>query len=232
MLDVPAPAGEQSNPYVPKGPTDPLICEGFEGIDTATTRPGVDDKELYWADGFMPLGPKRNLRTMYGIASALYTSTNNIAFFGFGNIGATPYAIVIQNDGSISAVNTNTRAASQIASAGTISSPSQLNAAISQWGSQYIQIVAKQTNGYFIWDGTTFYSPGGSAPGGGKMPTAVGGTYIENYAGRVWITNGATTTFSAPGSVTDFSSQNGGGNFTSTDSFLRSRFIALKQTNG
>jgi hypothetical protein len=232
MLEAPTPAGEQNTAYTPKGPPDPLIFEKFEGINTATTRPGVDDKEAYWLDGFMPLGPERNLRTMYGVSTAIYTATNQIAFFDFGNIGATPYMIVIRNDGSIVAVNTNTKVATTIATAGTISSPSRVNAAVAQWGSQYIQIVAKQTNGYFLWDGTVFYSPGGAAPGGGIMPTAVGGTAIENYAGRVWIENGATITFSAPGSFKDFSSANGGGNFTSTDSFLRSQFTNLKQTNG
>jgi hypothetical protein len=64
------------------------------------------------------------------------------------------------------------------------------------------------------------------------MPTGVQGSAIEVYAGRVWIANGPTITFSAPGSVTDFSSANGGGNFTSSDSFLRVAFIQLKQTNG
>ena len=64
------------------------------------------------------------------------------------------------------------------------------------------------------------------------MPFAIGGTTVEVYAGRVWVGNGAVITFSAPGSFTDFSSANGGGNFTSSDSFLRVRFVSLVQTNG
>ena len=232
MLDAPQPAQTQPTAYAPSS-IEPLICEGFEGINTTTTRAGVDDKEIYWSDNFMPLGPKRNLRTMYGLSTASYTAAvATIAWFDFGNIGSTPYMFVFNSNGSIVAINTSTLVATTIAPAGTISSPSRQTMGLAQWGSLYIQFVAKQTNGYFIWDGTTFHKPGGSAPGGGTMPTAIGGTAIENYAGRVWIANGATITFSAPGSVKDFSSANGGGNFTSTDSFLRAQFTNLKQTNG
>lgn len=232
MLDAPQPAAEQGNPYTALGPPDPLIFEQFEGINTATTRPGVDDKQAYWLDGYMPLGPYRNLRTLPGVGPVLWTAPAGVVFFQFANIGPTPYKISVLSDGSIWAVNTNTAVALEIAGPGTILSPSVLNVGITQYGSQYVQVIAKQTNGYFIWDGTTIYGPGAVVPGIGPVPLAIGGTAIENYSGRVWIANGATITFSAPGSLVDFSSANGGGNFTSTDSFLRVRFTQLKQTNG
>jgi hypothetical protein len=224
-------AGEQPNPYLPSGPPDPQVFEEFDGVYTATSRPGVDDKQMWWCDGFMPIG-RRFLRTMYGVGSALYTSTVPIVCFDFANIGATPYMIVVLNNGAIVAVNTSTGSFDTVAVAGTITNPSRSTVGVSQFGSTYIIIVAQQTNGYFLWDGTTFYKPGDPAPGGGTMPTAVGGTAVEIYQGRVWVANGAVITFSAPGSAKDFSSANGGGNFTSTDSFLRVRFTALKQTNG
>jgi hypothetical protein len=233
MLEAQPPAGEQNTAYTPKGPPDPLLFEEFEGIDTATTRAGVDDKEAYWLDGFMPLGPKRNLRTMPGLSAPIFnTDVNTLAFFDFANIGPNPYAIVITTNGAIVAVNTDTKVATAISPGGTILAPSRTTCAIAQWGSSYILIVAKQTNGYFLWDGTIFYNPGATAPGGGTMPLGIGGTAIETYTGRVWITNDATVFFSAPGSPVDFSSVNGGGNFQSTDSFLRVRFTQLKQTNG
>ena len=298
MIEAPNPQAEQPTPYTPAGPPDPLIFEMFEGINTATLRPGVDDKQMAWCDGFMPLGPGRNLRTMYGIQTpALFTPTDGslVSLFAFFNIGATPYMLTVQSNGSIYAVNTNTGVATKIAPNGTIANPNQLNVGMSQYGSQYVLIVSKQTNGYFIWDGTTFYPPGGvgqvvtitnggsgySSPpavtftggvGSGAaatatitggivtsvqitnaghytsvptmniagpatatitlIPTAISGTAIEIYAGRVWIANGATITFSAPGSTTNFSSGSGGGNFTSSDSFLRVAYINLKQTNG
>lgn len=182
----------------------------------------------------MPLGPGRNLRTMYGIGPALFTPSDGdtIVFFDFFNIGSIPYMLAVVSNGEIYAVNTNTKVVTSIAPAGTITNPSRTQVGLTQYGSKYVLIVANQTNGYFLWNGTTFYSAGQSVPGAGTMPTAIQGTAIETYAGRVWVANGPTITFSAPGSVTDFSSASGGGNFTSSDSFLRVAYIQLKQTNG
>jgi len=301
-FDVKPPAQQEANPYIPKGPPEPLVFEEFEGINTQTTRPGVPDKQAAWMDGWMPIAP-RKLRTLYGVGDPIiFSDSAVISFFAFANIGATPYAIVVHNDGSIHAVNTTTYVQTQIAPAATITSASRLNVGISQYGSRYVMIVAAQTNGYFLWDGTTFYKPGSLAPpvtitnggsgyataptvtasggagsgatfaatvaggivtgvtivnpgsgyvagntvtlgfsgGGGSaaaatvtlMPFAIAGTTIEVYAGRVWIANGATITFSAPGSIVDFSTASGGGNFTSSDSFLRVRYVQLLQTNG
>src|ERR1700677_1760263 len=127
MIEDVKPQAEQSSPYLPAGPPDPLIFESFEGVNTATLRPGVDDKEAYWLDGWMPLGPGRNLRTMYGLSTALYAAVApvSIAFFDFGNIGSTPYCIIVRSDGSIVVVNTNTAIATTTAVAGTILNPSR-----------------------------------------------------------------------------------------------------------
>src|SRR5713226_2643723 len=97
MIEAPQIQGDQVTPYTPAGPPDPLIFEDFEGINTATLRSGVDDKQAAWLDGFIPLGPRRNLRTMYGVAAALFTvvAGRSIAFFDFGNIGSTPYMIAV-----------------------------------------------------------------------------------------------------------------------------------------
>lgn len=300
-FDVQPAAQQESNPYLPKGPPDPLVFEQFEGINTQTSRPGVDDKQAAWLDGWMPIAP-RKLRTLYGVGTPMsFTDTATVSFFGFANIGSTPYCIVILVDGSVYAVNTTTFVRTLIAPSGTITSPSRLNVGLSQYGARYVMIVSKQTNGYFLWDGSVFYKAGGIAPSiimtnvgagytvpgivvsggsgsgivlnavlvGGSiialqvinpgsgylagetititisgtnttqatatatlMPFAISGTAIEVYAGRVWIANGAVITFSAPGSVSDFSTANGGGNFTSSDSFLRVHYIQLIQTNG
>src|SRR5713226_2200646 len=97
MIEAPQIQGDQVTPYTPAGPADPLIFEDFEGINTATLRPGVDDKQAAWLDGFMPLS-HRNLRTMpgVGIAIAGFSAAQGapVAFFAFGNIGTTPYCIV------------------------------------------------------------------------------------------------------------------------------------------
>jgi hypothetical protein len=234
VIEAQEPQLPQPTPYTPDS-IDPLIFEDFEGINTATLRPGVDEKQAAWLDGWMPLGPKRNLRTMYGLSAAFYTTAGpSLVFFDFGNIGSTPYAILFLSDGSIYTVNINTSVSTQIALPGTILNPSQLNVGLAQYGSKYILIVSKQPNGYFIWDGTSpLFEPGAAFPAsGGNMPLGISGTAIEIYAGRVWIANGPTITFGAPGSLIDFSSGGGGGNFTSSDSFLRVGFTQLKQTNG
>ena len=83
-------AGPDGNPYLPPGPTDPLIFEQFDGINTQTTRPGVDDKQAAWLDGFMPI-TERKLRTLYDIGPALFTPNDpdTISFFNFFNIQCT-----------------------------------------------------------------------------------------------------------------------------------------------
>lgn len=232
MIEAPQPSGEQSNPYLPAGPPDPLIFEEFEGINTATLRPGVDDKQAAWLDGFMPLA-RRNLRTMYGISAAIYTAGGSAgtACFDFCNLGTTPYMVVFRTDGGIDAVNMATFAVSNLAAAGTIQNPARINIGLAQYGSTYVLIVAKQTNGYFVWTGTNFFKPGDAAFGT-TIPLGIGGTAIEVYTGRVWIANGSFITFSGPGTIVDFSSATGGGNFQSSDSFLRVGFTQLKQTNG
>lgn len=375
------PTDEQENPYQPPGPPEPLVFQDFMGIDTSASRLGVDQKQMWWCDNFMPIGPK-NLRTMFGIGPILYTPTEPIVFFQFANIGNLPVAIVFLTDGSIDQVATTTGSVIHIAPAGTILNPSTLTCGMTQYGSQYIIIVAQQTNGYFIWDGTFLYGSGSLSPpvivtnpgvgylspptvtafggsgsgatftstvsagfvtgvsmtnsgagygafdyvglafsgggisartailtavvangtlstvnitdagqgytadataavfgGGGAnatvsigvsgglvnstsvtaagsgfvatptiivtdannpvaraevqlTPLGVSGNAAETYAGRVWVVNGPSVQFSAPGSVVDFSTSAGGGNFQSSDSFLRSRFVRPIQTNG
>lgn len=225
------PSDQPSN-YLPAGPPEPLVFEQFNGINTSTTRPGVAEDKMWWCDGWMPLGP-RYLRTLYGVGEPItFTGAATIVFYTFVNIGETPYAIVVRSDGSIDAANTETYTVTTIAAAATITNPSRLSVGISQYGSEYVLIVADQTNGYFIWNGTTFYRPGDPGPVSGTMPLAIGGTAIETYAGRIWIANGIEIIFGVAGSLVDFSSGNGGGSFESTDSFLRVRFIQLLQTNG
>ena len=148
---------DQPSAYLPAGPPEPLVFEQFNGINTSTTRPGVADDKMAWCDGFMPLGP-RYLRTLYGVGTPItFSDAATISFFAFANIGSTPYCITVHADGSIHAVNTETLSDNEIAPAGTITNASRLSVGISQYGSLYVLIVAAQTDGYFIWDGTTVY---------------------------------------------------------------------------
>lgn len=64
------------------------------------------------------------------------------------------------------------------------------------------------------------------------MPFGIKGTAIETFQGRVWIANGPNITFTAPGFPDNVDVRDGAGSFQSTDSFLRTSFTQLKQTNG
>jgi hypothetical protein len=219
--------------YQPTQP-DPLVCEQFKGVDTNTTRPGVPQDKMYWCDGFFPLSP-RQLRTLPGAGNALWASpfgANTVVCFYFVNINRISYAVVFLTNGAIYYVNSSSGAGGVMFPAGTVTSPSIINVGVTSFSNQYVVIVAAQVNGYFVWDGTTGYVPGNTIPGVGVVPTGIGGTSIETYQGRIWLCNGPTVGFSAPGSIIDFTTASGGGNFTSTDSFLRFVYVRLIQSSG
>jgi hypothetical protein len=166
-LEQPPRAAEpQSNPYAPPLPP-PQVMEDFGGINTSTTRAGVPDKMCYWIDGYMSVAP-RNLRTLPGGGTALrgaFSGGRTVVMFGFFNIGVTPYALYFLSDGSVQAVNTiGTAVTTQILAPGSILSPAITGMGFAQWGQNYLLIVAKQTNGYWIWDGTNLYEAGSLSP--------------------------------------------------------------------
>lgn len=158
------PPDEQQNPFLPNS-QEPNIFEDFAGINTSTSRYGVDDRQMAWCDGWFVVGPKQ-IRTMYGIGAALYTATGilTIVFFDFYNIGATPYMVVFLSDGSVDQVRTTDGAVTHIMPAATIMSPTRNTIDVTQWGSTYLIIVAQQTNGYWLWDGATLFGAGGVGP--------------------------------------------------------------------
>lgn len=91
-------------------------------------------------------------------------NSNAPVFFDFGNIGSTPLCICALADGSLFQINTNTKAFKQIAPAGTVTNPSPASMGISQWGARYIVIVANQSNGFWLWDGTNLFAAGTLGP--------------------------------------------------------------------
>lgn len=98
------------------------------------------------------------------VGGIVETTVTIVAFY-FYNIGSTSYAVIFLNDGSAWQVNMSTDISTNILPAGTITAPSIQNIGISQYGSQYLIIVANQTNGYWIWDGAILYQAGSIAPG-------------------------------------------------------------------
>lgn len=164
MADAPAPPAIGENPYLPPG-QNPLVFEGFSGLDTSSSRPGIADEAMAWCDGFMPLG-RNNLRTLPDVGPKLYDSLEpgRVIYFDFANIGAMPVMVVFLANGGVQQVNTNSGEVSKIADAGTILNPQQREIGMTQWGSQYILWVVPQRNGYFVWDGTALYQAGTIAP--------------------------------------------------------------------
>jgi hypothetical protein len=174
----------------------PVEFGQFLGVNTRAARPAIKEEEMYWCDGFIPIGPN-NLRTLWGVGPVLYTATGGktVSYFSFGNIGATTYGLVFLSDGSIVAVNTSTLVASTIAPAATISNPGLGLIGVSQFGSTIIAICAKQTNGYFVWDGTNFFKASTLGPNililnGGALYTST--PTIAAYGGA-----GSGATFSS-----------------------------------
>lgn len=160
----PPPAVKQ-NPFTP-GMPEPLTFEAFQGINTSTTRPGVPDEQAYWLDGFMPIA-KRNLRTLYGVGSSINPGfASAVVFFHFFTLGTSPYMAVVLADGSVQSINTaiGPSSAVTILPAGTIASPTIVGVGFSQWGREYLIIVADQTDGYWLWNGTEVFTAGTLAP--------------------------------------------------------------------
>ena len=210
-----------------------VIFEGYTGLNTQASRIGIQDTQGTIFDGWFPFG-NDNARVIPDLGPSIFTpsGTEMVAFYAFGNISVAPYCIVLTSDGAVWSVNTNTLVQNAIAPVGTIQTPGPLTVGLSQYGSQYIIIVSNQPNGYFVWDGTTFYSAGQTVPGMGTMPTGVSGTAVAVFSAHVWVANGNVLSFSAPESVTDFSTADGGGNLTFTDSTLRVACTAMVSTNG
>lgn len=187
-------------------------------------------------ENFFPIAPG-NLRTLYGKGVAVYTAPvgKTVKYFYPFNISKTTYHFIVLNDGTAFAVNITTLAVTTItATANTFYAATGLPQA-AQWGNQFLLIVTPAAaNGYFIWDGTTLYSPGGAAPAafGGTMPTGISGTGIEVFQNRAIIVNGNKFLVSAPSNPVDFATADGGVTVPSTDNFLKAAFTAVKQSNG
>jgi hypothetical protein len=143
----------------------PIAFEGFTGLNTDASRPGIKDTEMWWSDGWMPVGDNQ-LRTMPGVGPPIFAapSGTQISFFNFGNIGTSPLMVAVLSDGSVWSVNTQTSVSTQVAPPGTLASSARTDVGLSQWGSAYIIVAANQTDGYFLFDGTVFYGAGGIAP--------------------------------------------------------------------
>lgn len=64
------------------------------------------------------------------------------------------------------------------------------------------------------------------------MPNGITGTAVEIFQSRVWILKGAQFSFSAPANGADFNTADGGGTTKSSDGFLKTAYVNIKQSNG
>jgi len=202
----PPPATEKASPYAPPAPQAPLAFEQWQGVNTNTDRAGVPDQQAYWIDGFFPIAP-RKLRVMPGIGSAIYTAPGilTIVYYEFYNLGSVTvssvaYAAVLLSDGSVVQVNVATHAVTPILPAGTIQNATIGQLQFNQYGQQYLIIVANQTNGYWLWDGTNLYDAGTLSP-----------TVVLTDTGSAYKTAPSVTASGGFGSGATFVATVGGG---------------------
>jgi len=193
-----------------------LVFEQFETLNTKPLRPGIKDAEMAWCDGWMPLGPN-NLRVLWGTGNAIfYAGALTVEWFAFGNIGETPYLVVLLSDGRITAINTQSLGATTVMPPGTIKNPSSIMG-FSQWGSLYLIFAKDQENGYWLWDGSNLFTAGTFGPvvsidNAGKNYTSPPSFTIQNETGI--IANGAFSGTIENGSLTRVTVTNPGSGFT------------------
>jgi hypothetical protein len=203
-------------------PFQPLSLEDFSGgLNTDASRPGIDDKQLYICDGFMPVGASQ-LRTMPDIGAAIFTASisGGVTYFAFANIATTPYMIVVQSDGSVWQTNTTSLASTEIAPAGTITNPSVQTVGLSQWGASAIILVSKQPNGYFALDGSLFYKSGSIAPFDSDQIQSGGSGYTGTPSYTVFGGAGSGVTLTpvfTEGSLTSFTITDAGSGYLPGD---------------
>lgn len=154
-------------PQTPGFPSNPqaLVFEGFNGLNTKPVRNDIKDDECYILDGFMPIGSS-NARVLPDVGAPVYTASGSITIISyyFANISRTPIAVVLQSDGSVEQVNTITAVVTQIMPPGTITTPANGIGVSQASGNMFVLIVAPQTNGYWVWNGTILAGAGALAP--------------------------------------------------------------------
>lgn len=185
----------------------------FSGMNQQDSRIALEDAEFFYRENFIRIG-KGNMRVCYDNGEPIYTAPTGktIVYFFCYNIALANSIAVFLSDGTAITVNTDTGIIQTISSTmNTFYKGTQLPIC-SQWGSQYLLIANNITpNSYWVWNGTTFYYPGGLGP---KVNITSGGA---GYSVAPTVTifggsgTGATATATiANGSVVNVSVTNPG----------------------
>lgn len=167
-----------------------------------------------------------------------YTDSVYLSFSGGGNVNSTAQATAVISGGSVSSINVTTAglgytSTTSVTISGGGGSGAVATASVAG-GSVSAVNVTTAGQGYTSAPTViiTDYNNTVATATVSAMPFGVNGTTVETFQSRVWTANGAKILFTAPASVNDFGASDGGGAFTSNDSFLRIGFSALKQSNG
>lgn len=209
-MPVPLPGNSEETP------AQSYVFEKFTTLNTKANRPSIKPEEFPYCDGFFPIGDA-NLRTLYAEGDTLLVAQTQIYVYPY-NIGSTSYIAVFFEDGSAKQVTIGSGATTTIGGAGTFWSSGDLPAC-AQWQSKYLLIVStKSTNGYWIWDGTTLFPPGGLSP---EVTVTDGGLgYTSAPTVTAYGGSGSGATFVATvtnGSVTSVKVTNAGTGYLPTD---------------
>ncbi|MBU6232202.1 hypothetical protein KGP36_06165 [Patescibacteria group bacterium] len=174
MADFAPPGQPPQTPGVPEN-FSLIIFDGFEGLNTKSSRPAIQDREISWCDNFMPIG-KSNLRTIPDAGAAIYTASGGRTIVHcsvFTPQSGITYILIFLSDGAIDyyAVGVGQ---GNLALAGTYtvhtpidgSNPIKARPSMTQWGGNYAIIVNPETtgNGLFMWDTTSLYKSGTLGP--------------------------------------------------------------------
>lgn len=180
---------------------DTYIFEGFTGLNTNPSRPAIEDQQMYWCHNWMPVGPS-NLRTLPGQGETLFEATGKtITKFFFFTLGANNqlakhYVIIFFDDGSAEIYDeTDYGTIVDSLPAGTFNTVVTLNGAlpgVNQFGRDYLLIVNDQENGYWIWNGSTFFTAGAIGPDPVILQPGTGYTSPPTVAASGGSGSGAT----------------------------------------
>ena len=140
----------------------------FKGVNTAERPIAIADDELSMLCNYMPIG-NATLHKIFGPSAVLVTisSSATISRTWLVNLSNSYYIVAFMSDGSMYSIAVATWTATEIASAGTFTSPM-----LDVWNG-VDALVIDPTGGYWSWNGTTFTNLTGtttsmlSAPGTG-----------------------------------------------------------------
>jgi len=140
------------------GPSQFVIFDSFEKMNTKVARQNLPAKQVAWMENLQPIAPN-DLQTVPGAATALATFGSTVTRMFAANIGGLDLVIVFRTDGTAFQVNTSNGAITGIILSATFSNTPDMTV----FSSQRI-LIMDPTAGYVTWDGTLFVKSGGISP--------------------------------------------------------------------